>query len=205
MSNPSFALPGKDEVDVESVKAPPRDVRDILLVLSQARTDKTLIEKATKILALPVPSANDKEVLNHYYYRRAAAEEVLANSKGALESLKKTVIEFPSSNVALRIDELFQYSQQEALRGNALEAKKISEQGLTMVPQSIRGWKLSFGRQIVRYCLVLGDFDCAKTGLNTLENEYSNLVSVARNANYLHRINWELGVEATRALFFGGR
>ena len=50
--------------------------------------------------------------------------------------------------------------------------------------------------------MALGDFDCAKTNLSTLKNEYSSLVSVARNANYLYRINWEIGVEATRARYF---
>jgi CHAT domain-containing protein len=202
LSNSVFASPGKEDINIENIKAPPRDVKDILLVLSQARSDKTLIEKASKILALPAPSSKDSEVLNHYYYRRAVAEEVLENSKGALENLRKAVLEYPSSNVELRIDELFQYSQQESLRGHALEAKKISEQGLATVPQNLRGWKLSFNRQIVQYCLMLGDFDCAKSGLTTLENEYSALVSVARNPNYLHRLNWELGVEATRARYF---
>ena len=101
LSSYSFAAPTKDEIDVENIKAPPRDVKDILLVLSQARSDKTLIEKATKILALPAPSSKDSEVLNHYYYRRAAADEVLENSKGALENLRKAVVEYPSVNVEL--------------------------------------------------------------------------------------------------------
>ena len=51
-SSQSFAAPSKDDVDVENIKVPPRDVKDILLVLNQARTDKTIIEKATKILAI---------------------------------------------------------------------------------------------------------------------------------------------------------
>lgn len=201
-SNQSFAIPGKEEVDVESVKAPPRDVKDILLVLSQARPDKTLIDKATKVLALPVPSANDAETLNHYYYRRAKAEEVLENSKGALEAIKKAVIEYPSPQVDLRIDELFQYSQSEGVQGSALAAKKILEEGKLIIPQSLRGWTLTFDRSILSYCLVLGDFDCAKSSLNTLEADYNALIGVAKNPNFLYRMGWEISLEQGRERYF---
>jgi len=201
-SNHSFAVPGKDEVDIESVKAPPRDVKDILLVLSQARPDKTLIDKATKVLALPVPSTNDAETLNHYYYRRAKAEEVLENSKGALEAIKKAVLEYPSPQVDLRIDELFQYSQIEGVQGSALAAKKILEEGKPIIPQSLRGWTLTFDRSILSYCLVLGDFDCAKSSLSTLEADYNALISVAKNPNFLYRMGWEINLEQGRERYF---
>ena len=201
-ANSSSAVQVKDEVDVENVKAPPRDVKDILLVLSQARTDKTLIEKATKILALPVPNTSNTEVLNHYYYRRASAEETLENSKGAFENLKKAAIEYPSFQVDLRIDEMFQYAQQEALRGNTLTALKTIEEVKAIIPQNLRGWNISMDRQITQYCLTLGDFDCARTALTSLENNYSNLISTARQANYLNRLSWEVNFEATRARYF---
>lgn len=201
-SNQSFAIPGKEEVDVESVKAPPRDVKDILLVLSQARPDKALIDKATKVLALPVPSANDAETLNHYYYRRAKAEEVLENSKGALEAIKKAVIEYPSPQVDLRIDELFQYSQSEGVQGSALAAKKILEEGKLIIPQSLRGWTLTFDRSILSYCLVLGDFDCAKSSLNTLEADYNALIGEAKNPNFLARMGREINLEQGRERYF---
>jgi CHAT domain-containing protein len=198
----SFAALSKDDTEVESVKAPPRDVKDILLVLNQARTDKTLIEKASKILALPVPITNDSEILNHYYYRRASAEETLENSKGALENLKKAAVDYPSVQVEFRIDELFQYAQQEALRGNMLTAKKIVEDIKGIIPQNIRGWMITMDRQTTQYCLSLGDFECAKTSLSSLENNYSNLINTARNPNYLNRMSWEINLEATRARYF---
>lgn len=45
-----FAAQTKDEVDVESVKAPPRDVKDILQILSHTRQDQSLIDKVKKCL-----------------------------------------------------------------------------------------------------------------------------------------------------------
>jgi CHAT domain-containing protein len=145
---------------------------------------------------------SDAEILNHYYYRRAAAEDALENTRGALENLKKAVNEYPSRQIELRIDEIFNYAGYEAAQGNLIAAKKISEQGLLIVPQNLRGWTLSFDRQIVSYCLGLGDFECAKSGLTKLENDYSALLSVARNPNYLHRMNWENILESTRGRYF---
>ena len=202
LANSSLAVQVKDEVDVESVKAPPRDVKDILLVLNQARSDKSLIDKATKILALPVPSTNDPDTLNHYYYRRAKAEEVLENSKGALEAIKKAVIEYPSQQVDLRIDEMAQYMMSESIQGSLLQAKKIAEDAKAMVPQNQRGWVLNFDRQIISFCLSLGDFDCAKTWLSTLESDYSALISVAKNPNFLYRLAWEISLEMGRGRYF---
>ena len=95
-TNSSFAVPGKDEVDVENMKAPPRDVKDILQILSQTRQDQALIDKAKKALAKSPPSTNDSSTLNHYYYQRAVAENILENSKEALENYKKAAIDYPS-------------------------------------------------------------------------------------------------------------
>uniref|UniRef100_B1XVP5 Uncharacterized protein n=1 Tax=Polynucleobacter necessarius subsp. necessarius (strain STIR1) TaxID=452638 RepID=B1XVP5_POLNS len=50
---------------------------------------------------MPVPNTNDPEVLNHYYYRRASAEENLKNSTGALENLRKAAIDYPSTQVIM--------------------------------------------------------------------------------------------------------
>jgi CHAT domain-containing protein len=198
-SSQSFAAPSKDDIDVENIKAPPRDVKDILLVLNQARADKTLIEKATKILALPVPNTTDAETLNHYYYRRAGAEETLENSKGALENIRKAAVDYPSSNPELRIDENFQYMDHLSSLGYIVEAKKIAEE---LKPATTGGWTITMDRKITQFCLLLGDFDCAKTSLSNLESNYSSLVSRARNANYLYRLGWEVNYEGTRGEYF---
>ena len=198
-SSQSFAVPNKDDVDVENIKAPPRDVKDILLVLNQARGDRTLIEKATKVLALPIPNTADPEVLNNYYYRRAGAEETLENSRGALENIRKAAIDYPSSNLELRIDENFQYMDHLSSLGYIVEAKKIAEE---LKPATTGGWTITMDRKITQFCLLLGDFDCAKTSLSNLESNYSSLVSRARNANYLYRLGWEANYEGTRGEYF---
>ncbi len=200
--NPSFAAPSKDEVDVENVKAPPRDVKDILQILSQTRQDQALIDKAKKVLAKPPPSTNDSSALNHYYYQRAVAEDVLENSKEALENFKKAAIDYPSVDMAMQLDERMQYAQQEQKRGNLVLAKKLVEDTRAMIPNNLGGWKISSGQTMVSICLQMGDFDCANKALATLEADYSNLISVARNPNYIYRTNWQLGYERARGRVF---
>jgi CHAT domain-containing protein len=201
-SNSAFASQGKDEINIENIKAPPRDVKDILQILSQTRQDQTLIDKAKKVLAKSPPSTNDPGALNHYYYQRAVAETALENSKDALENYKKAAIDYPSNDMAMRLDERANYAQQEAIRGNLVEAKKILEDTRAMVPNNLSGWKISIGQNIVNICLRMGDFDCANKALNTLENDYSNLMSTARNPNYIYRTNWQLGYERARGRVF---
>jgi CHAT domain-containing protein len=196
-----LAADNKDEVDVEAIKAPPRDIKDILRLLEQTRQDQALIDKAKKILALSPPDTKDAEVLNNYYYRRAGAEEVLENSKEAVENLKRATVDYPNDKNELRIDELFNYAGQEATRGNLLQAIKIAKEAKLLVPDSIRGWRLSFDRSIIRWCLLTGDFECAKSSMETLENTYQSL-SNARNANYLNKLSWEINLEWSRANLF---
>ena len=201
-ANQAGAAPNKDEVDIESVKAPPRDVKDILQILNQARQDQGLIDKAKKVLAKSPPSTNDSNTLNHYYYQRAVAETALENSKEALENYRKAALEYPSTDMAMQIDERANYAQQEALRGNLVLAKKTLEETKAMVPNNLAGWRISIGQTIVNVCLRMGDFDCANKALATLENDYSNLISVARNPNFIYRTNWQLGYERARGRVF---
>lgn len=201
-SNSAFASTAKDEISIENIKAPPRDVKDILQILSQTRQDQTLIDKAKKVLAKSPPSTNDPGVLNHYYYQRAVAETALENSKEALENYRKAAIDYPSNDMAMRLDERANYAQQEAIRGNLVEAKKILEDTRAMIPNNLAGWKISNGQNIVNICLRMGDFDCANKALNTLENDYSNLISAARNPNFIYRTNWQLGYERARGRVF---
>ena len=50
-----YAQSNNDPIDVESIKAPPRDVKDILKILQETKPDPIKEEKAKKIIALPEP------------------------------------------------------------------------------------------------------------------------------------------------------
>ena len=48
--SPAFAAPRKDELEVENIKAPPRDVKDILRLLEQTKPDLVVVERAKKVI-----------------------------------------------------------------------------------------------------------------------------------------------------------
>ncbi len=201
-ANSSFAVLAKDEVDTETVKAPPRNVKDILGVLEQTKQDLKLIDKAKSVLALPEPKTNDKEVLNSYFYRRATAEETLENNKAAYDDFKKLITDYPSSQIDLQIEERMRYAIAEMFRGDQLSARKVLEETWQMVPQNMRGWKLSLDRQIVRACLSLGDFECAKASLDRIDNGISELLSKGRPSSYLYPLNWRQNYEWSQGQIF---
>ena len=200
--NLSIAAPTKDELDIENLKAPPRDVKDILRLFEATKQDSKEIDKAKAVLALPVPNSSDASVLNHYYYRRAMADEVLGNTKEAAENMKKAAIDYPSLDSSFATDELMYYAGAESMRGNRIEANKILENARAKVTQQNRGYYVSIDRNVTNNCITIGDFDCAKAAVDRLQKNYSDVVSNARNVKYEIRLSWEISYEWTRAKLF---
>jgi hypothetical protein len=77
---------GKQEtaIDLEKVKPPPRDIKDVLKVLQQSKPNAAELDKAKAIVATPVPITEDKEVLNTFYYKRAKAYQDLGKMQQAI-------------------------------------------------------------------------------------------------------------------------
>ena len=55
-TNFSFATSTKDELNTENIKAPPRDIKDILKLVEQTKPDLAIVERAQKLVALPLPA-----------------------------------------------------------------------------------------------------------------------------------------------------
>jgi len=198
---PAFSVNSRDDIDTEGMKAPPRNVKDILKIIEQSKQNTIVEDKAKKIIGLSSPSTDDKQVLNSFYYRRAIAYEVLGNSKEAAETLNKLINEYPSQDQTEAVEELFTYSTQEALRGNYLGANKSLEKALAITPESSRGWRVSISRQLSLNCASIGDFECAQNWLDKLEG-YLSALSNARPTKFQYRLNWEVSYEWTRATLF---
>lgn len=191
-----------DEGDAENLKLPPRDIKDILRVIQETKPDFTLQEKAKKVLALPVPSSTDSEVLNHFYYRKAIAEETLGNNSGAVANLKKVVNEYPSNQAGLSIEELFTYALREADAGNYVTSNQALERARAKVPPNLRGWYLTLDKNIGIQCSIMGDFACANEKLKLIENNITQIKSVARNVSATRYANWDLSLEHVRGYIF---
>ena len=54
-------------LELENIKAPPRNIKDILQVLDTSKQDFTAQDEAKKILASPKPESNDPKILNNFY------------------------------------------------------------------------------------------------------------------------------------------
>lgn len=173
--------------DLGSMKAPPRDIKDILLIFEQTKQDKSLLAKVTKVLDLPVPNTNDPKVLNHYYFRRATAEEVLGNTEAALVNFKKAVEDYPSTELDLRIDELNWYAQAEKAQGNLLQANKVLESAIQQAMKAggrHEGYAASMERVIASNCGDLGDIACAKSALTRAELIIQRISSPKMDVRY---------------------
>ena len=195
----SFGATNSEEIEFEAIKAPPRDIKDILGILEQTKQDLRLIEKAKAVLAIAEPKTDDKEILNSYFYRRAVAEESLENNNAAYADYKRIFTEFPSSQVDLRIEERSSFAVAAMSRGDHITAIKVLEETWNQVPQFMRGWKLSIDRNIARSCLALGDLDCAKKSSDRLESEIKDLLSRGKPSSYLYPLNWRQNSEWTRS------
>ena len=197
-----YAQSNNDSIDVESIKAPPRDVKDILKVLQETKPDITVQEKAKKVLALTAPTTTDSEVLNHFYYRRAIAEETIGNNSGAIANLKKVVNDYPSNQTNLAIEELSTYSLREADAGNFVSSNRALERARAKITPNLRGWYLSIDKTFAINCSELGDFACADEKLKSIENNLIQIKNVARNVSVSRLASWEISLEHVRGYIF---
>ena len=170
--------------DGASITPPPRDIKDILLVLEQTEPDQELQNKAKKFLVVPRPVTEDKEVLNNYFYHRARAFEVMNDEKSALESINEVLNKYPSNIPDFHSDDLLFAANLETNRGNikaSLELIGLAENSTNY------GWLLNAVRLRGLDCLKLGDFDCAKSSLEKI----ATLRSGFRSNSALARMNWD--------------
>ena len=189
--------------DLASMKAPPRDIKDILLIFEQTKQDKSLLEKVTQVLALPVPTTSDPKVLNNYYFRRANAEEVMGNAEAAVVNFKKGVEDYPSTELELRIDELNWYANAERARGNLFQANKILEGAIQQAMKAggpNEGYAASMETAISTNCINLGDIECAKNALGRAESIFQRISG--RRIDFRHRLLHNSLLEFRRAAIF---
>ena len=205
-STPSFSLPNKDEVDIESVKAPPRDVKDILRLVEQTKPDLAIVERAKKIVATPLPASQENEVLNHFYTRRSAAYEDLGNSGEALKNLEIAVNQYPSPNPRLHLNDLINLSVLESSVGKQSTAitliKKAQAYQLSALPNS-SGFQMTMSRLLITYYVNSGNFEAAAKELDAME---STLSSLKRSRSYMeYGPIWEAAYESARGIYFSGQ
>lgn len=206
VANYSFAAPIKDELDIESIKAPPRDVKDILRLVEQTKPDLAVVERAKKIVAIPAPTNQDNEGLNHFYRRRSAAFEDLGNTNEALKSMEMAVNKHPSTNPKFHLEDLIGLSVLESSIGNQSTAithiQRAQAYQLSALPNS-SGYQMTMGRLLTSYYANSGNFEAAKKSLETLENTLNSLRRARGFTTYGSM--WEASYESARGIYFSSQ
>lgn len=207
-SNIALAVPSKDEldVDVQNIKAPPRDIKDVLRLVEQTKPDLAIVERAKKVVATPLPTSQDNEVLNHFYTRRSAAYEDLGNTSEALKNLEIAVNQYPSTTPRLYLNDLISLSVLESSVGKQSKAISIIQKAqayqLSALP-NLTGFQMTMGRLLLTYYVNSGNFEAAKKTLEMLDGTLSTL---KRSRSYMEfGPNWEAAYESARGIYFSGQ
>ena len=194
------------EIEVEKVKAPPRDIKDILRVLEQAKPDQSIVDRSRAIIAMPVPQTEDKEELNNFYNRRSRAYQNIGKINLAIGDAVKAAQDYPSSNPRYRAADYLNLGVLESLGGkntNAIkayeEAKKIQQSFLS----NQAGFQATTYRLIVSSYAFGGNFEASKDALDDMETLMFNLRRMRTYSE--HGSIYEAQYESARGIFFSSQ
>lgn len=202
----SFAAINNDEVQIENIKTPPRDVKDILRLVEQTKPDLAIVERAKKVLELPIPTSKNNDELNHYYQKRSAAFEDLGNTTEALKSLEIAVNQHPSSNPKHHLEDIINLSVLENSVGKQSTAiayiQRAQAYQLANLP-NLPGYRITTARLLASYYVYSGNFEAAK---KTIEGMEDVLTTLKRSRAYTsYGSIWEASYESARGVYFGGQ
>jgi CHAT domain-containing protein len=196
---------GKQEtaIDLEKVKPPPRDIKDVLKVLQQSKPNAVELDKAKAIVASPVPITEDKEVLNTFYYKRAKAYEDLGKKDQAIADALLIVEKYPAKEPRMQLEDLIQLGVLESSGGKNSNAIKSFERAKTFQIKNLpnlNGFQITIERLLVTSYAAAGNFVASK---NALDNMESTLSGLRRSRAYMtYGSNWEASYEAARGRYF---
>lgn len=199
--NPTGAAQGITVEELSQIKPPPRNIHDILRVLEQSQPDKTLIERAKTIVALPEPTAGSTPVVLHnYHYRKSRAQQRLGQIDDALAEMRKATLDFPNPDQRIATSRLSDLAVLELNAGNPdralvqlLKAKQIYERARVSAPL------FSVNRLLVITHTNAGNLDAAKSVL--LESDALMVVSRTSPRASEFIPFWESHLESARGVY----
>ena len=194
------------EVNLEKIKVPPRDIKDILRVLQQSKPNVAEMDKVKAIIATPVPVTTDKEVLNTFYYKRAKAYESIGKMDQALADTMLTTQKYPARDPRMELEDIIREGFLEMMGGKNTNAIKAFERAKNYqtrnLPQLI-GYQLSLERVLTTSHAAAGNFEASKKALNNME---STLFILRRSSNYENQGPfWESNLLSARGIYFSSQ
>jgi CHAT domain-containing protein len=193
-------------IDLEKIKPPPRDIKDILKVLQQSKPNATGIDKAKAIVATPIPNTEDKEVLNAFYYKRAKAYQDLGKMQLAIADVVLTVEKYPATDPRMQLEDLIQLGVYEGLGGRNTNAIRAFERAMAYQKSNLPkagGIQITIGRLLTTANANAGNFEAAKNALDNTEAALFNLRRI--NTYRVSGPAWESGYESARGIYFSSQ
>ncbi|MCE7529010.1 CHAT domain-containing protein [Polynucleobacter sp. IMCC 29146] len=189
------------DIELENVKAPPRNIQDILQVLDTSKQDFAAQDEAKKILASPKPESNDPKILNNFYYKQAKAFERFGNYRAAVAIYEKIITEYPLTGGA-GADELTYYSLAEMRNGNPLKAIDLMQRAyaINFSIGNQRGF-IPNNRILIQYFLTIGNLEAAKKTMGLLETQLEQLLANPK-VRFVDKVRLEGQVETVRGSIF---
>ncbi|MCE7505941.1 CHAT domain-containing protein [Polynucleobacter sp. IMCC30063] len=189
------------DIELENVKAPPRNIQDILQVLDTSKQDFAAQDEAKKILASPKPDSNDPKILNNFYYKQAKAFERFGNYRAAVAIYEKIITEYPLTGGA-GADELTYYSLAEMRNGNPLKAIDLMQRAyaINFSIGNQRGF-IPNNRILIQYFLTIGNLEAAKKTMGLLETQLEQLLANPK-VRFVDKVRLEGQVETVRGSIF---
>ncbi|MEI6116894.1 MAG: hypothetical protein WCP99_20320 [Burkholderiales bacterium] len=209
---PCVAASTENSIDLESLKAPPRNIEDVLKALDPAKQDYSQIGQARQVLALPRPDESDLDRLRDFYYRRSSAHVLLGDYRSAYDDFLTLVERYPNSGARFTQD-LVDLANAEMRIGNPSAALRTYKRAHSTVSTTNRGALVSIARQELQVYLYLGDLDNARKLLDEIEGHVKQLsngkADFFKKQSFVSQLEWGRGklllrtgrpLEAERAL-----
>jgi len=196
-----------ESINTENIKAPPRDVKDILRALEQSKPDLATVAKNKEIIAKQAPNTQDKEELNRFYFQQAKAYQGLGMIGKAIKDAQRAAYEYPSKNPRLQVEDLINLGVLEGLGGQHTAAIAALEKAMDYQKSTIpnlSGIRMTMGRLLVGYYATAGNFSASKQTLDDLENNIKRLKN-ARNVKLELMSYWDSQLESARGIYFNSQ
>ena len=194
-----------EEIDVQKIKAPPRDVKDILRILEQSQIDATEIERAKAVVAQPAPPADSSaEVLNAYHYKRSVAFQKLGKLDEAVLSARLTALKFKHPNPQFELRDIVNMGVIENFLGNQPQAiKAFTTAKAGAEKYKMGGMILGTNRLLVGAYSNTGNFEAAKASMLDADAQMTMMRRSPRLGEFVNI--WESQVESARGIYLSSQ
>lgn len=157
-----------DEVDLTSLRPPPRSINDITRMLGDYRQNEDLVSRLRQLADAPDPPAGETAGRFEFYWRRGAAAGELGRVQQQIADLRAAVAAgTPGTPDYARV--LRNLAQAERLGGNFLSARREVEEAVRQIPATSPGQLTGAYAQVISIAGQVGDFETAQQALRSLE------------------------------------